>query len=277
MQVTAAKWTTWHRVDTPEAPGAVSGGETAAGSTGGCRHDSVSEFNISDGEVLRRPVRHHDHNGVGTVVRKWSGAFVELVLQHGGSVTAVDKTGRTALHVAADAGSVPAATALLQGGADPTAQDTYGNYPHSRAMHAGFTALATLLAKAAGVEPPRQPRNDTVTRPRFVGGDESDLGGWGPARSTSVLPGEDATVATCDFDVRANLTLAAFRDEYWSKGRPVLIQVGKGSPIDPHPHARSADAHSVQPSTLRVYHSVPQCHAYRPKEKIVAHTIRLSL
>jgi hypothetical protein len=211
MLVTGAKWTTWHRQ------------ETDAANTG-CVHDAVAQYNISKAKVLRRPTRHHDRQAVASVVQRWNQKFVNLVLDAGANVSAVDASGATALHVAASRGNTEAVAALLRAGADAKATDANGNRPYAHARQAGFVVLGEVLAAWAGIKPKtvRSPRQHS--RERASATAASEKAGWGPARTVPLLPNDDLAVATCDFDVRSNLTVEEFRKEY------VAFMVGLSCP-----------------------------------------------
>ena len=139
-------------------------------------------------------------------------------------MNATDAGGRTPLHVAAEIGSEPGVSALIAAQSNPLATDAHGNQPHELATRAGYVAVGATLAALAGVEPTPGPRVQTTTRPRpLLPVDDPALGGWGPARQTPLLHGEDLGTATCDIDVRdaSALSVDAFRNEYWAKGKPV--------------------------------------------------------
>lgn len=196
MLVTGAKWTTWHR---PE--------RDAGGS--GCIHNAVKQYNITKAKVLKVPARHHHQRATASTINRWNKRFVELMIRFGGAVDAVNAEGATALHIAASLGNVDAVVTLLRANANASTTDTHGNRPGDSARHAGFAALAEMLDVWAGALPKSVRRRQTHSRARPV----DPSGGWGPARSAALLPGEDLSVATCDFDVRKNLTVDQFRDE----------------------------------------------------------------
>jgi ankyrin repeat protein len=72
---------------------------------------------------------------------------VELLLEHGAPVDAVDSKGKAALHYSAAAGHTRVLTVLLEHGASTTLQDDQGKTALSLARAAGKTAAAALLAK----------------------------------------------------------------------------------------------------------------------------------
>ena len=80
-------------------------------------------------------------------------AAVKLLLELKAPVEAENHTGFTALHHAAESGSIDAARILLAAGADPDHPNKSGVRPLMTAMDNGHTALAKLLETT-----PRKPK-----------------------------------------------------------------------------------------------------------------------
>ncbi|HJS47156.1 MAG TPA: ankyrin repeat domain-containing protein [Gemmatimonadales bacterium] len=84
---------------------------------------------------------------------------LEVLLQLGADLEGENLTGFTALHHAAEAGSLAAAEFLLAAGADPVHINTAGRTPRQTADAQGFGAVSALLARAeqGDLPPKRQP------------------------------------------------------------------------------------------------------------------------
>ena len=81
---------------------------------------------------------------------------LRLLLELGAPLEAENLTGFTALHHAAEAGSLEAARFLLAAGADPKHANAAGLLPSDTAAEQGFPAIVTLLEAAErGERPPR--------------------------------------------------------------------------------------------------------------------------
>jgi ankyrin repeat protein len=74
---------------------------------------------------------------------------IAVLLELGAPLEAVNITGFSALHHAAEAGSMEAAQALLAAGADPAHANNAGMLPAATARELGHAALADLLEAAA--------------------------------------------------------------------------------------------------------------------------------
>lgn len=74
---------------------------------------------------------------------------VELLLELGATIEAVNRTGFSPLHHAAEFGAADAARALLAAGADPAHANNVGTTPAATARERGHAELADLLEAAA--------------------------------------------------------------------------------------------------------------------------------
>ena len=74
---------------------------------------------------------------------------VELLLAAGAEIDAVNNTGFSPLHHAAEAGSPDAARALIAGGADPDLTNFAGRVPIQTARANGNTKLVEILREAS--------------------------------------------------------------------------------------------------------------------------------
>ena len=74
------------------------------------------------------------------------------MLAAGADVNARDDAGATPLHLAAGAGHLALAEALLEAGADVNATDLQGRTPTGLAVQAGHDEIADLLREHGGVE-----------------------------------------------------------------------------------------------------------------------------
>jgi palmitoyltransferase len=75
--------------------------------------------------------------------------IIRFLLANGALVDAHNLTGFTALHHAAESGSAGAATALLDGGADPTIRNAGGETAADVARRNGNITLAELIGRHA--------------------------------------------------------------------------------------------------------------------------------
>ena len=81
---------------------------------------------------------------------------LRVLLDLGAPLEAENLTGFTALHHAAEAGSLDAARFLLSVGADPVHGNAAGRLPRETAEAQGFSEIVTLLAAAErGQRPPK--------------------------------------------------------------------------------------------------------------------------
>lgn len=76
-------------------------------------------------------------------------SVVELLLAAGAEIDAVNNTGFSPLHHAAEAGSPDAARALIAGGADPHLTNFAGRAPIQTALAKGNTELVEILREAS--------------------------------------------------------------------------------------------------------------------------------
>jgi E3 ubiquitin-protein ligase HECTD1 len=72
-------------------------------------------------------------------------AAVRFLIAHGAAVNGANLTGFTALHHAAENGSLEAARALLEGGADPGAPNYLGQTPRDVARDRGHLDVAAVI------------------------------------------------------------------------------------------------------------------------------------
>eukprot|EP00040_Diaphanoeca_grandis_P036807 m.236616 g.236616 ORF g.236616 m.236616 type:complete len:775 (-) comp33689_c0_seq2:18-2342(-) len=192
-----------------------------------CKHDSVSEYNMSATSILRSKTfqRHHDHTTLAHEVHQWLSPFVDALIAAGINVNAKDAYGRTALHIAAAHGNTPAVTRLMAAGADPIVEDKMGVSPVQYAINSFYMNVARIIAAEAPpnvVSEPEEPSFTTSTVSRVAGA----LKDWGGVRTAPILAPEDVDDCRCDIDVRADLEYSEFLSKYWSRGRPVLIRGG---------------------------------------------------
>jgi len=82
-------------------------------------------------------------------------AIIELI-RHGVDLDAMNKTGYTPVHHAAESGSVAAAQVLIWAGANVNLANVRGEAPLGRAKRGGYSAIVTMLeeagAKLTGVQ-----------------------------------------------------------------------------------------------------------------------------
>jgi hypothetical protein len=76
-------------------------------------------------------------------------------LAHGAAIEATNITGVTALHHAAEYGSLEAARVLLGAGADPAHRNSAGRKPADTAREEGHIEVALLIAAAERGERPK--------------------------------------------------------------------------------------------------------------------------
>jgi ankyrin repeat protein len=82
---------------------------------------------------------------------------LRFLLAHGASIEATNHTGFTALHHAAEYGSLEAARILLVAGADPKHTNLDGVTPLARARQEGHLEVAELLEAAERGTRPKGP------------------------------------------------------------------------------------------------------------------------
>ena len=82
---------------------------------------------------------------------------IRFLLAHGAAIEATNFTGFTALHHAAEYGSVEATRVLLAAGADPKHTNLEGVTPLARARQEGFVEVAALLEAAERGVRPKEP------------------------------------------------------------------------------------------------------------------------
>ena len=82
-------------------------------------------------------------------------AIIELI-RHGVDLDAMNNTGYTPVHHAAESGSAEAARVLIWAGADVNLANVRGEAPLARAHRGGYSAIVTMLqeagARAVGVQ-----------------------------------------------------------------------------------------------------------------------------
>ena len=78
---------------------------------------------------------------------------IEMLLAMGAPIEAENRTGFSALHHAAEAGSMEAARALLAAGADPLHANKAGSTPAVTARAQGNDEVAALIEEAAQADP----------------------------------------------------------------------------------------------------------------------------
>ncbi len=74
--------------------------------------------------------------------------LTRLLIAHGADVRSTYRSGRTALHIAADGGMTDIARFLLQNGADANARDSAGFSPLDDAVWRGFPEVTSLLLES---------------------------------------------------------------------------------------------------------------------------------
>jgi CubicO group peptidase (beta-lactamase class C family) len=89
--------------------------------------------------------------------------IVRALIAHGAAIDAPNRSGFTALHHAAEAGSAAAAQALLAAGADPARRNADGETPEDVARREGHMAVAGLLRQSRPA--PRRGGGATPARP----------------------------------------------------------------------------------------------------------------
>ena len=80
---------------------------------------------------------------------------IRFLLAHGAAIEGTNITGFTALHHAAEFGSLEAARVLLAAGADPAHRSTDGQKPAERAREEGHVDVALLIEAAERGERPK--------------------------------------------------------------------------------------------------------------------------
>jgi ankyrin repeat protein len=76
---------------------------------------------------------------------------IRFLVAHGATVNLANLTGFTPLHHAAESGSVNAAKALLDAGADPTWPNNMGETPLDVAVRTSHLEVAAVLRAARGI------------------------------------------------------------------------------------------------------------------------------
>jgi ankyrin repeat protein len=75
-------------------------------------------------------------------------SIARLLIERGANVRATYRSGRTALHIAANGGMTDIIRLLLQNGADPNARDSAGLSPLDEAVSRGFPDVTSLLLES---------------------------------------------------------------------------------------------------------------------------------
>ena len=74
--------------------------------------------------------------------------LTELLVANGADVRSTYRSGKTALHIAANGGTADIARFLLQNGADPNARDSAGSSPLDEAVWRGSLEVASILLES---------------------------------------------------------------------------------------------------------------------------------
>jgi len=111
--------------------------ELAAALTAGGRLDSLDTRRTPNGRLA---LNWAAINNRGNAIR--------FLLAHGAAIEGTNITGFTALHHAAEAGSLDAARVLLAAGADPAHRNNEGQKPSERARLEGHSDVAELIEAA---------------------------------------------------------------------------------------------------------------------------------
>jgi ankyrin repeat protein len=111
--------------------------ELAAALAAGAKVDSLDTRRSENG---RRALNYAALNNRANAIR--------FLLTRDAAIEATNLTGFTALHHAAEAGSLEAARVLLAAGADPKHGNHQGQKPAERARQEGHTAVAELIEAA---------------------------------------------------------------------------------------------------------------------------------
>jgi len=139
------------------------------------------------------------------------GSVIQLVEKQGTSVDASDYDRRSVLHLAAAEGHVNVAKYLLEAGANPNAEDRWGNRPLDDALHQQNSASHAECAKtlrAAGatarVDPVAEGDSDGSAFKLIQGASRGDLNSV-----MNIVEKKGTSVDAADYDKRSVLHLAA--------------------------------------------------------------------